>query len=99
MEAKLLESLSLRPDSKLLDAGCGIGNVALYMAKNGAHRVEGIDITQHHITKAKRIVQSAGLSDRISVQVGDYHNLEIFNDASFDGVYTMDTVVHAENPQ
>ena len=99
MEAKLLEALSCPAGSNVLDAGCGNGNVALYMAKNGGFRIEGVDLTPHHIVKAMRNVQNAGFSDRISVRLGDYHNLGGFNDASFDAIYTLETLVHAANPR
>lgn len=99
MEAKLLEALPCPTGSNVLDAGCGNCNVALYMAKNGGFNIQGIDLTPHHLVKATRNIQHAGLSDRISVRLGDYHNLEAFDNASFDGVYTMETFVHAANPR
>ena len=30
---------------------------------------------------------------------GDYHDLADFDDSSFDGIYTMETFVHADDPQ
>ena len=99
MEAKLLEALPCPAGSKVLDAGCGIGNVALYMAENGGFRIEGIDLTPHHIVKAMRNIQNAGFRNQISVRLGDYHSLESFDDVSFDAIYTLETFVHAANPR
>ncbi|KMP02777.1 hypothetical protein CIRG_02469 [Coccidioides immitis RMSCC 2394] len=39
-----------------------------------------------------------GLRGAIVVQKADYHHLDSFSDSSFDGVYTMETFVHATDP-
>lgn len=98
MEAKMLGALQCSKGAKVLDAGCGTGHVALYMAKEGGFRVEGIDLTPHHIVKATRNIQHAGMTNQVQVKVGDYHNLENFENADFDGIYTMETLVHSINP-
>ena len=99
MESKLLTALQCFEGAKVLDAGCGAGQVALYIANNAGFRVEGIDLTPHHVTKATQNVQHAGMSDRITIRVADYHKLDMFKDANFDGIYTMETLVHSPNPQ
>ena len=98
MEAQLLDALRLPPGSTVLDAGCGVGHVAMYMAQRGGHRVEGIDVVERHVAKARRNVRAAGLERAVAARHGDYHHLEGFADASFDGVYTMETLVHSTDP-
>ena len=44
MEAKLLEALRCAKGAEVLDAGCGVGHVALYMAQNGSLHVYCIDL-------------------------------------------------------
>lgn len=96
MEDKLAEILALPVGSRVLDAGCGIGHVALRMAKTHGLRVSAIDIVGHHINKARRNIARSGLPEgSVSVERMDYHHLETLADASFDGVYTMETLVHA----
>lgn len=97
MEEKLYTRLDLKPGSKVMDAGAGSGYVAMYMARKGLN-VQAIDITPHHITDARKNVKKNGLEDKISVDYADYHNLTAFPDASFDGIYTMETFVHADDP-
>ncbi|KAL9616686.1 MAG: hypothetical protein Q9160_008474 [Pyrenula sp. 1 TL-2023] len=99
MEGKMLEALHCAKGAKVLDAGCGTGHVALYMAKEGGFHVEGIDLTPHHIVKATRNIQLAGMTNQVRAKVGDYHNLEDFENADFDGIYTMETLVHSINPR
>ncbi|KAL9109163.1 MAG: hypothetical protein Q9227_006088 [Pyrenula ochraceoflavens] len=97
MEAKSLTALQLPRGSTVLDAGCGVGHVALYMARQGDLKVKGIDLTPHHITKALQNAKLAKLESQVSFQLGDYHDLKSFGDASVDGVYSMETLVHSPN--
>ena len=97
MEDYLFDSLDLKEGSKVLDAGCGYGHVAIRGAQRGLD-VECIDIVERHVERAKRNVTAAGLDDRIHARLGDYHDLSCFDDSTFDGAYTMETIVHASDP-
>ena len=100
MEDKLAELLNLPAGAEVLDAGCGVGHVALHLAKKYKYRVRGIDVVQHHIEKAKRNFARARLPEgQVSVRLMDYHHLESVNDQSLDGIYTMETFVHATDPK
>ncbi|KAI9053713.1 hypothetical protein LZ554_002664 [Drepanopeziza brunnea f. sp. 'monogermtubi'] len=98
MEDKLVETLDLEKGSKVLNAGCGVGHVATHLAKKG-YRVQGVDVVDHHIVKARRNIQASGVNDQVVISKGDYHHLEAFADNSFDGAYTMETFVHATDPE
>jgi sterol 24-C-methyltransferase len=98
MEDKIFESLNLENGAEVLDAGCGVGHVAIHMAKRGL-RVQGIDVVDNHIAQAQRNVKANGLQDVITVRKGDYHHLDAFADQSLDGVYTSETFVHATDPE
>lgn len=93
----MLERLDLPRGASVLDAGCGIGHVALYMARQGGLCVTAIDVVEHHAGKAAGNVQKAKLpaGSAVTVRRADYHNLEWIPDESLDGVYTMETLVHA----
>jgi SAM-dependent methyltransferase len=97
MEDKLAASLSLPPGSYVLDAGCGAGHVALHLATKHGLRVEGIDIADHHLHKARQNLARSNLPQRqVAVQEMDYHHLEDVPAEIFDGVYTSETFVHPE---
>jgi sterol 24-C-methyltransferase len=98
MEDKLLDSLAVPRGSRVLDAGCGVGHVALHVARTGGHRVQCIDVVPRHVARARANVARAGMADRVSVALADYHHLEAFADASFDAIYTMETLVHSTDP-
>lgn len=99
MEEKLFQRLDLPADSSVLDAGCGVGHVALYLADRGL-QVTGIDVTDHHLAKAKQnIARSGCLESKVEVMKMDYQHLETLKSEHFDGVYTMETLVHAMEPE
>lgn len=93
MEAQMFCFLNLPTGARVLDAGCGVAHVAIYMAKNGL-AVEAIDIVDRHVARGKRNVRAQNLQNSISVSKMSYQDLS-FDDASFDGAYTMETLSHA----
>lgn len=100
MEDKLAAALNLERGSYVLDAGCGVGHVAIHLLTKYGYNVQGIDIVDHHILECRRNIARRGLSDeQFSVRKMDYHHLEAFKDGTFDGVYTMETFVHATDPE
>lgn len=86
--------LSLPSDSMVLDAGCGEGDAALRLAARLSLRVDGVDLLDFNIAKAKAKAQHHGLEDRVHFWSGDYSELP-YPDETLDGVYTLETLVHA----
>ena len=98
MEDNLFKSLGVKSGGQVLDAGCGVAHVAIHFARKGL-LVQGIDFMPRHIQRAEKNIEVAGLGDSIKVRWMDYHHLDVFDDASYDGVYTMETFVHATDPR
>lgn len=97
MEDELGKRLALPSDASTLDAGCGMGDVARTMATKYKLKVTGIDILDFNIDEARKRSAANGLGERTQFELGDYHKLN-FPDEAFDGVYTMETLVHASDP-
>lgn len=97
MEERLFNSLKLQPGARVLDAGCGAGHVAVYMASKGL-QVDGIDVVKNHVWWAQQCVKNRGFIKSVTVRLMDYHHVEL-PDSSFDGVYTIETLVHATDPE
>lgn len=98
MEDELGKRLNLPADAEVLDAGCGMGDVARTMATKYRLKVTGIDILDFNIEEARKRSASSDLGERTKFQLGDYHKLD-FPGEAFDGVYTMETLVHASDPE
>lgn len=84
-------------NSRILEAGCGVGAQTLTLAKNspGVH-ITSVDISEASISEAKRRVRSEGLSN-VRFQQGDIFNLS-FEENSFDHVFVCFVLEHLAKP-
>lgn len=99
MEHQLGRRLGLEAGSRVLDAGCGMGDVARTLAADFELDVTGIDILDFNLDEARRRSERAGFTGRTRFIECDYHDLSRFEDGEFDGVYTMETFVHAADAE
>jgi demethylmenaquinone methyltransferase/2-methoxy-6-polyprenyl-1,4-benzoquinol methylase len=88
-----IRALQLPSGSRGLDAGCGIGHQALFLAEavGDAGHVTGLDLSPEVLVYAKRNVKRSGLSEKIIFKEGDVNDLP-FNDDTFDWAWSMDCV-------
>lgn len=67
----LLDQLSITPETRVLDIGCGIGGPARYVAsRTGAH-VRGFDLTPDFVATGTALSEMAGIADKTTFQVGN----------------------------
>lgn len=95
MEERLHTELGLKEGAVVLDAGAGSAHVACHMAEWGL-RIKGIDIVDLHVEQARAYVKAHNAEDRVQISKGNYEHLD-FENASFDGAYTMETLVHGDD--
>lgn len=93
MEDKLAERIDLPANSLVLDAGSGEGNVAINLAKKYGLRIYGVDLLDFAVNRAISKSKKLNLQNKVKFKLGDYTELD-FHDNAFDGVYTMETLVH-----
>ena len=99
MEDRLIASLDIQPGGGLiLDAGCGEGYVAMHLARNYQMRVHCIDIVERHVLQTERNITKSKLEQSVTVEQMDYHNLNGVSAQTFDGIFAMETLRHAQNP-
>jgi SAM-dependent methyltransferase len=75
-----LEILQVKPEEYVLDAGCGSGLTACYLAKNSGCKIMGVDINSQMIDKACLRAEKEGVSHLIEFKVADVNNLPFAND-------------------
>lgn len=92
MQDLLAEKLALQKGDYLLDAGCGQGGVATYLATNYDCSVEGITIVPFEVGSARKLARI--FSADCSFEEMDYSNTN-FPDNHFDAVYTTEALVHS----
>ena len=88
------ERLETSSGCRLLDVGCGSGQLALIAAKDGLE-VTGVDIATNSVERARARAQSEGLQARF--EEGDAEALP-FEDSSFDVVASLIGAMFAPRP-
>ena len=89
------EKLNLSNSMKVLDAGCGRGIVATYLANKFGCFVEGIDITQILIDDAAKRARKLNVNS-VNFSVMDYSKME-FDDNCFDAIYAIESLCHSSD--
>ncbi|XP_028396370.1 phosphoethanolamine N-methyltransferase 1-like [Dendronephthya gigantea] len=91
--------LNLKENQSVLDIGCGIGGSAFYMAKEYGANVLGIDLSNNMVNIAlERAANESIFKDKVQLKVIDALTAN-FEPASFDVVYSRDTILHIENKE
>jgi len=88
------ERLQVAPGCRLLDVGCGSGQLALMAAKDGLE-VTGVDIASNWVERARTRAQAEGL--RVRFEEADAEALP-FEEASFDVVASLIGAMFAPRP-
>lgn len=71
----LAESIDLRPESNLLEIGCGWGGFAEYAASEIGCKVTALTISQEQLSFARDRMKRQGLQDRVEVRFQDYRDV------------------------
>jgi ubiquinone/menaquinone biosynthesis C-methylase UbiE len=95
---RILESARITSEDRVLDFGCGIGNILIALAERMpfAQPLVGTDIAPALIAMGKREVARAGLTTRIELQVAPATRLP-YADGRFDVVLTSHVIKHLDD--
>jgi tocopherol O-methyltransferase len=83
---------------RVLDAGSGYGGSALWLAQTVGCSVVGVNLVPFQTLRAQQLAAAKGLSNRASFLVADYAATP-FPDASFDVVWGLESIVHAQSQE
>lgn len=67
--------LELKPGDRVVEAGCGWGGLARYMARVHGAQVRAYNISHEQIVYARERARAEGLSDRVEYVEDDYRNI------------------------
>lgn len=80
----MAERAGIRSRDLVLDAGCGVGGPAMAIATAFDEVVvEGVTISDVQVAVGRRLIEKAGLDQRVHLQCADFHDLP-FRGATFD---------------
>lgn len=79
---------------KILDIGCGVGSLSLYLASNG-HRVYGIDISSKAIKSCLESAKKLGIENNVHFESMNFPNK--IPDEKFDFILLIEVIEHLKN--
>ncbi|MGB7288448.1 MAG: cyclopropane-fatty-acyl-phospholipid synthase family protein [Salaquimonas sp.] len=86
----LAAKLDLRPGQKILDIGCGWGDLALYLASIEKVQVVGVTLSTEQQKLATERAEKMGLTDRVTFKLLDYRDV----DGPFDRIVSVGMFEH-----
>ena len=92
---EFFERLDIQPGTKLLDVGCGAGQLTIPAARKGI-AVTGVDLAQNLVDEANKRAKQEGLD--AAIRQGDAESLA-FPDDSFDMVLSLIGSMFAPRPE
>jgi cyclopropane-fatty-acyl-phospholipid synthase len=89
--------LQLKPGDSVVEAGCGWGGLALFVAKHYGVNVKAYNISKEQVAHAHCVAEKAGLADKVQYVLDDYRNITGKYDA-FVSVGMLEHVGKADFP-
>ena len=89
--------LRLGAGSHALEVASGAGGPAIHLARRTSCHMTGIDLNSSGVTVAAQAAARAGLSDRVSFQIGDATRTLPFGEGTFDALLCIDSMNHFPN--
>jgi SAM-dependent methyltransferase len=96
MNRVLARRAAIAGGERVLDAGCGIGGSAVWLARNVGARVTGINLNPRQVLLAKALAARHGVEGRVRFFVADFASTGL-PDESFDVVWALESFCYAED--
>lgn len=92
------DALGIESSDMVLDAGCGIGGPAIWMAEQYAANITAIDIVDENIERARKNAKKRGVDHKVRFEMGDYSNLH-FGNGCFSKIYMIESLACAPDKE
>lgn len=96
MNEVLAKLVSISKNDRVLDAGCGYGGSAIWLAKNIGCEVVGLTVVSYQVREGEKFAEKYYLSDKVSFKTEDYAHTS-FPNHSFTVIWGLESIVHAES--
>ena len=90
------DMVNIGKDTRVFDAGCGVGGSSRYLAQTFGCQIKAIDLTPEYVETAVHFNKLCGLEDRISVSQGNVTDISE-DDQSFDLVWCQNVTMNVED--
>lgn len=91
----IARKLCLRPGMRVMDIGCGWGELAVFLASNYGVHVTGVTLSREQLACARRWAEAHGVADRVEFRLIDYRDV----DERFDRIVSVGMLEHVGQPQ
>jgi tocopherol O-methyltransferase len=89
----LIAGCEVGPHCRVLDTGCGVGGLAIYLAEQYGAQVVGVTVCEPHVDLARRFAEQRGVGALVQFRKCDFEALDC-EDASFDLVLAQEAFSH-----
>lgn len=94
-ENQVLAKLAkIKKEDRVLDAGCGVGGSAIFLAKTFGCQIIGVTLSSHQVEMARKNAKKHGVEDLAAFKVMDFSKTNFKNDY-FDVVWAIESVCHS----
>ncbi len=98
MNKVLAEQIQINASDYILDAGCGLGGSAIWLAETYGAKVLGITLSEQQVQHATRSAKQRGVSDIVTFKAADFCQTP-FENESFDVVWGLESACYALNKE
>ena len=91
--AYLAERAEVRAGNHVLDAGCGVGGSAIWLARERGAKVTGVSLVERQVELARRFARERGVDSLVAFEVRDMAATG-FAAGSFDVVWNVESLCH-----
>ena len=89
--ALVAEKLALKPGMRLLDVGCGWGQMSMHAAEHHGVQALGVTLSRDQALWAQKEVARRGLSDLVEIRHADYRDVA---EGEFDAISSIGLTEH-----
>jgi tocopherol O-methyltransferase len=93
MNRELATRGGVHGDDCVLDAGCGVGGSAIWLARELGARVVGVNVVPGDVERGRRYARRRNVADLVTFELQDMTRTN-FPDESFDVVWAIESVCH-----
>jgi tocopherol O-methyltransferase len=98
MNEVMAAAAGISAGDRVLDAGCGVGGSAVFIAGRTGAKVTGITLSDRQVQHARLNAKKRGVMDKVDFTVMDYCATD-FPDACFDVVWGCESICYADNKE
>jgi cyclopropane fatty-acyl-phospholipid synthase-like methyltransferase len=95
-----VQAIGLKPEHRVLDAGCGVCGPARYFASHTGCHIDALTVSPVQQAESLKYIEKENLKDKIAVHVHDYHEADkLFPKEHFDVAYFLESFGHSNDKE